>query len=88
MINILATMPRGNAKRLYKMEINGFQFLFEIENNEQAGKEPIQILYDELKVISALIEKSLEIVPEMKELPQGEQKITLEDILKPEEPKL
>ena len=90
MINIKAQLPRGNAKRFYRMSINGFEFKFEIENNDQSGKEPIQILYDELRAILGIIEKSLSLsLPEIsKEIPQGGQKITLEDVLKPEEPKL
>ncbi len=35
MINIKATIPEGNANRLYVMEVNGFKFCFEIENSEQ-----------------------------------------------------
>lgn len=86
MIKINAVIPRGIAKRLYKMEINGFRFSFEIENNEQAGKEPVEVLYDELRVIIGLIEKHLRInQPDPKELPEGGlpqdgSKITLDDL--------
>lgn len=77
MINICATIPEGNAKRLYSLEINGFKFIFEVENDDQVGKRPLEILYDELRVIVGLIEKHLGI-NETKELP--EKKITLEDL--------
>jgi len=91
MINIKAIIPEGNAKRLYTMIVNGFKFSFEVENTEQAGKPPLEILYDELRVIVGLVEKHLGInqstnpldyPPATKELPEGEKKITLEDLRK------
>ena len=84
MINIKATIPVGNAKRIYLMNVNGFNFSFELENTEQSGKTPVEVLYDELRVILGLLEKHFGIIqPEMKELPQGEQKITIEELFKP-----
>ncbi len=84
MINIRATIPEGNAKRLYSLEVNGFKFIFEVENDDQIGKRPLEILYDELRVIVGLIEKHLGVnQEEVKELP--EKKITLEDLKNGEE---
>ena len=62
------------------MEVNGFKFVFEVENTDQGNKEPVQVLYDELRVIIGMIKKDLEIT---KELPNKEENLTLKDILPP-----
>ena len=58
-ININATFPKGEGSRTYAFEVNGHKFTFEIENDEQLGKEPLRILYDELGSIVEIIKKAI-----------------------------
>ena len=55
MININVNLPSGPGIRAYNLEINGHKFLFEVENDEQEGKRPIEILAEELSSIVQVI---------------------------------
>ena len=59
MININATFPKGEAIRTYTFEVNGHKFIFEIQNDEQIGKEPLKILCDELGSIVEITKKAI-----------------------------
>ena len=55
-IQVKATVPVAVGQRVYNLGVNGYKFLFEMDNPNQEVKSPHQILRDELDAIVKVLD--------------------------------